>query len=211
MRKLYNSKAFKILEISIFYILIPFLVENKVFGEGQLNKVVPLMTIFLIFLALLLHDPSFENKRLIKLRPYNWKGAAIRFLIIGLFATAYTRIFHPDLPFHFLQEKPQNFLLFLILYPLISVIPQEIIYRVYFFHRYEGLFRNGKALAALNVALFAFLHFIYDNYIAVAGAAIVGAIFVLNYLRTRSLINVAIEHYAYGVLTFVIGLGKYVK
>jgi hypothetical protein len=211
MRRLYNSNGFKFFELSFFYILIPLLVERKLFGEGQMNRAIPLLATFIIFLVLLLNDRSFKNKNLIKLRSYNWKLAAARFLIVGVIAFAYVYFFQPELLFNFVQEKPHKFLIFLVAYPFISVIPQEVIYRVYFFHRYEGIFRNINVLAVFNAILFGYLHFIYDNYIAVVGATVIGIIYVLNYIRTRSLLNVAIEHYAYGAMIFIMGLGKYFK
>lgn len=211
MRRLYNSKGFKFFEIAFFYVFIPLFVERKFFGEGQINRAIPLLSTFVIFLVLLLKDRSFKNNSLLKFRSYNWKRAAIRFLIVSAFAFAYLYFFHPDLLFNFVREKPGRFLIFLAVYPFLSVIPQEVIYRVYFFHRYEGIFRNESIVAIFNAILFGYLHFIYDNYIAVVGATVVGIILVLNYLRTKSLINVSIEHYAYGVMIFVLGFGKYIK
>jgi len=53
-----------------------------------------------------------------------------------------------------------------LLYPLWSVVPQELIYRSFFFNRYKVLFRNEKVMAVASAAFFAFLHIVFNNWIA---------------------------------------------
>lgn len=211
MKRLVSSKFFKFSELFIFYILFPFLTERKVFGEGQLNKAIPLFATFILFLIILLKDKDFNNKRFFKIGTYNWDKALVRFLVISVIGFFYVYFFQHDLLFNFAQEKPHKYFLFLLIYPIASVIPQELIYRLYFFHRYSELFNNEKQMVIFNAILFGYLHLIYDNWIAVVGATLIGLIFIYNYLKTKSLISVSAEHYAYGVMTFTLGLGKYFK
>lgn len=211
MNKFYNSKIFKFSELTIFYIVIPLLVERKVFGDTMLNKILPLLITFVLFTVFLYFDKSFDNHNFFEIRKYNWRKAAIRFGIVSVLVFAFVYCFHRDLLFNFAEQKPEKFIIFLLVYPLVSVIPQEIIYRVYFFYRYKGIFGDTNALAMFNAVLFGYLHFIYDNYLAVVGATLIGIVFVFNYLKTKSLISVSIEHYAYGIMIFTIGLGKFFK
>lgn len=207
-----NSKIFKVGELFFFYILLPFLVDQKVFGGGQFGKGIPLIITCIIFLVVLLKSKGYKNKNLIKFsKDYDWSKALLRFLIIAVIAFLFVYFFHNDLLFHFADEKPERYLLFLVIYPVVSVIPQEIVYRGYFFYRYKSIFPNIKIMGIINAILFGYLHFIYDNWLAVIGAALVGIVFIINYLKTKSLMNVAIEHYAYGILIFTLGLGKFFK
>ncbi len=71
--------------------------------------------------------------------------------------------------------------------PLLSVIPQELVFRTFFFHRYGPLFGDWKWIGvAVNGLLFGFAHIIFDNWIAVAGSAVIGAIIAYRYWVTRS-------------------------
>jgi uncharacterized protein len=98
----------------------------------------------------------------------------------------------------------------MLLYPLISVLPQELIFRSFFFHRYGPLFRGQPWLAiGVNGALFGFAHLIYGNYEAVVLSAALGLLLAYRYARTRSLWAVCVEHTLYGELAFAIGLGHY--
>ena len=212
MQTFFNSKGFKIFELLFFFILIPFLVEREVFGDGRWARIIPLVTTAVIFLLVLLSNKDYDNKNLIKFdKNYKWENEIIRFLIITVIAFFFVEILYNDLLFNFAQKRPDRYLIFLVVYPLLSVIPQEIIYRGYFFYRYKSLFSNIKVMGIVNALLFGFLHYIYDNWIAVIGATLVGIIFVVHYIRTKSLLNIAIIHYAYGVMIFTIGLGKFFK
>ncbi|MGK7391103.1 MAG: CPBP family intramembrane glutamic endopeptidase [Candidatus Cyclobacteriaceae bacterium M2_1C_046] len=212
MQSFYNSKGFKISELLFFYIAVPILVEQRVFGEGPLNKIIPLLGTCAVFTIVLLANKDYDNKNFIRFNAdYKWGNVVIRFLVISVVAFFFVEIYYPELLFNFAEEKPEKFLIFLAVYPIISVIPQEIIYRGYFFYRYKSLFSNIKVMGVVNALLFGFLHYMYDNWLAVIGATLVGILFVLHYIRTKSLLNVVIIHYAYGILIFTVGLGKFFK
>lgn len=44
--------------------------------------------------------------------------------------------------------------LVIVLYPILSVYPQELIFRAFLFHRYAPLFGNGVGLVAASAAAF---------------------------------------------------------
>ena len=60
-----------------------------------------------------------------------------------------------------------------------------------------------------NAIIFELTHFIYDNWVAPIATFLVSWIFIFNYLKTRSLINVSLEHYFYGLIMFTIGFGYF--
>jgi hypothetical protein len=108
-------------------------------------------------------------------------------------------------PHQLAPHVPQ--LALLILYPLISVWPQEVLYRSFFFERYEPLF--GRAIPFASAIAFAFLHIVYANLVAVAMTLAGGLWFSATYLRTRSLPLAWLEHSLYGLFVFSIGLGEF--
>jgi membrane protease YdiL (CAAX protease family) len=100
-------------------------------------------------------------------------------------------------------------ILILILYPIFSAFPQEIIYRKFFFQRYGKLFRNKETLIITNAFLFSFAHIIYLNPIVIIFTFIGGLLMAISYSQHQSLFKVSLEHGLYGNIVFSSGLGNY--
>jgi membrane protease YdiL (CAAX protease family) len=131
------------------------------------------------------------------------------FIIFGAAITLATRLARPgtflDLP----RQQPILWAVIMVLYPLLSVWPQEVIFRRFLFHRYAPLFCNRFALIAASAAAFGFAHIIFLNWIAIAMTAVGGAMFAARYARHKSLGLCCLEHSLYGCLVFTIGLGQF--
>jgi membrane protease YdiL (CAAX protease family) len=97
----------------------------------------------------------------------------------------------------------------MLLYPLLSALPQELIYRAFFFQRYDRLFPSEQWLGITSAIAFSALHIIYDNWWAVGLSLIGGFIFVETYRKSKSLYWVSLEHAIYGCLVFTIGMGHF--
>ncbi len=97
----------------------------------------------------------------------------------------------------------------LIFYPLVSVIPQELIYRVAFFSRYRDTIKNPLLLIFINALAFSILHTIYMNPFAL-GLTFIGGLFYA-YLRIKgaSLYELIILHTLHGLTLFWVGLGQF--
>jgi membrane protease YdiL (CAAX protease family) len=93
------------------------------------------------------------------------------------------------------------------LYPLLSVWPQEIIFRRFLFHRYERLF--GNQITSASAIMFSYAHIIFLTSLAVLLTLAGGLLFARSYAKTRSLKLTGLEHAIYGCLVFTIGLGQY--
>jgi membrane protease YdiL (CAAX protease family) len=96
----------------------------------------------------------------------------------------------------------------MLLYPLLSVWPQEVIFRRFFFARYQEIF-GAAGLVPASALAFGFAHIIFLNWVAVAMTLAGGAIFATDYARYRRLGLACLEHSLYGCLIFTIGLGQY--
>jgi len=106
-------------------------------------------------------------------------------------------------------QRPELWLAIMVLYPIVSVLPQEIIYRVFFFGRYRPLFGDGMAMMLANALAFGLGHLIFHNWPSVALTFLGGWLFARTYQRTKSLRAVSVEHALYGCAIFTIGYGHY--
>lgn len=202
----YNSKAYMVFEFLFFYVFVPFIATAVLDGW---YKVIPLLLIALFFLTLLLKDSSFDKSVLTRLDRDYIKKSVARVVVITILLIWFTWWIFPDLFFRYPVENFKSYALTFFLYPIASVLPQEIIYRVYYFHRYQSIVPEKYLLMLSNAIIFGLTHFIYDNWVAPIATFLVSWIFIFNYLKTRSLINVSLEHYFYGLIMFTIGFGYF--
>jgi membrane protease YdiL (CAAX protease family) len=110
-----------------------------------------------------------------------------------------------DLP----RREPWLWLAVVVLYPLLSVYPQELLFRAFLLHRYAAIFGTGRRAALACAAAFGFVHLLFGNLLAVAATLAGGWLFARRYQHTRSLLVVSVEHTLYGITIFTIGLGRY--
>ena len=97
----------------------------------------------------------------------------------------------------------------MVLYPALSVLPQEMIYRRFIFRRYAKLLTGPRQRIAASAGAFAVAHVIFLNPWAVLLTGIGGVLFAETYARTGRLRYVWLEHALYGCLIFTIGLGRF--
>lgn len=137
------------------------------------------------------------------------RSILIRTPIIIAALLAIVWVFYPDQLFAFPAQRPVLWMVVMVLYPILSALPQEFIYRTFFFHRY-GDYISLKYGSVLTSALaFSFLHIVYDNWWAIGLSFVAGILFGLTYRRTKSLFWVTVEHAIYGCLVFTLGMGHF--
>lgn len=159
----------------------------------------------------LLNDAGFDRKLLWS--SYRWAASAPQ--ILALFAVAATIVgaaiylVAPQLLFNFVRRAPAFWALVMLLYPALSVYPQGIVYRVFIFERYCGLFPNSALLILISAFAFSFAHIIFRNPIAVTLTLLGGFLFAWRYAETDSLFTSSFEHALYGCWMFTVGLGEY--
>lgn len=127
-------------------------------------------------------------------------GAAVALVVAVHFAC-------PERLFDWPRTRPELWVTVLVAYPLLSVLPQEVLYRRFFFGRLRALRVDDRVIALASAAAFGLVHLIYRNAPAVALSLIGGWFFADTYRRSGSLALVCIEHALYGALVFTIGLG----
>ena len=196
------------LEFSVIFVGIPLLIYFRLLP----NLPIPyLLAGGLVVFFLLRADPSFDSRQL-----FSW-GDAQRFLLPLLlrdaiflaFVAIAVRLFAPDLLFSLVKRAPLLWVLVMVLYPLVSVYPQELLYRAFFFHRYAPLFGSGWTMLLASALAFGFVHIIFGNWLAVALCVVGGFLFSLTYHSSGSLLLACVDHAIFGNFIFTIGLGRF--
>ncbi|HEX9743727.1 MAG TPA: CPBP family intramembrane glutamic endopeptidase [Nitrospiraceae bacterium] len=107
------------------------------------------------------------------------------------------------------RSEPLKWSVLMVLYPFLSALPQEVMFRTWYFNRYEHLFGRVQSAVIVNGLVFGGAHVVMDNWVAVAATVPLGWLLGWTYARTRSLSLVWIEHTLYGVLIFTVGPGLF--
>lgn len=132
----------------------------------------------------------------------------LRFVICAAVLAAAMQYFQPERMFEFVNGRPKLWMLVMVLYPLLSVVPQEIIFRRYLFTRFETIFTPTMMVLVSGLG-FGFAHIVFNNWVAPVLCAVGGLMFARTYQRTGSLALVCLEHALYGDFIFTLGLGRY--
>ncbi|MBC7772014.1 MAG: CPBP family intramembrane metalloprotease [Pyrinomonadaceae bacterium] len=167
-------------------------------------------TLAALCLVMLMRDPSFERWRLANGAGFRRGLAPIVavFAVSGACLTAALLIYDSPRFLSLPRERPVLWAIIMVGYPILSVYPQEIAFRAFFCHRYERLMSRW-VFVGVSAAAFGFAHIIMHNPVAVLFSTVGGALFMLTYQRTRSLLACAFEHAIYGCFLFTIGWGSY--
>ncbi len=179
-------------------------------AAGTKIPVIPLLLVAGFFVATYLGRAVPAQFRAALLSPWR-RGelARIGFQVAlgAALLSVYVLSVHPESLFHFPRERPGTWAVLLSLYPLLSVLPQELLFRVFFFHRYGPLWSGTATPVLVSALVFGLAHLVYGSGLAVALATIGGLFFSWTFARTGSLLLVVVEHSLYGALLFTIGLG----
>lgn len=201
---MFLNQKFKIFEFIFLFILIPILFFVKIIPIYLLHVVLWLISLYsLIVLKKYYKAKFFDKFKLDDLKYILW-----RFTLVASFVIFFTYMFFEEYFLIFINEKTKYFLLVMIFYPLLSVIPQEFIFRKFFFKRYSFTF-SSNYLLLINVFCFTWAHIFFNNYLALLVTLLGGYLFAQTYTKTNSFSLVCLEHILYGNLLFTIGLGDY--
>lgn len=129
------------------------------------------------------------------------------FACIGMMGFIY--FYATERMFNLITERPDILPWLLLMYPLISALPQEFIFCNFFFRRYKPFFGEGKWMVLASAVIFAYVHILYINPVAPVLCLAGGLIFAITFKKHHSLALVTIEHALYGNALFLIGLGQY--
>jgi uncharacterized protein len=195
-------------ELLILFVVLPLAFRFKPFPFPPIPALW-LMAAYCIYR--LLYDASFDRRQLWN-SPALWANATqilLIFAVVALLVGVGVRFLAPGRLFSFVKRAPAFWVLVMVLYPALSVYPQGIIYRAFFFERYRALFPSSAVMIVMSAVAFSFVHIIFRNPIAVCFTFIGGLLFAWRYAETGSLLTSSFEHALYGCWMFTIGLGEY--
>jgi len=204
-------RVWLLIEMLLFFVATPIVLYNLLYQEG-----IPLLAllppVFIFFIVFLIFDRSFSWRETFGVG-IRLKDLASILLIFAIAGPALALFAYNDVPQRFLAFPRYAYDLWLtimIFYPIASVTTQEIMYRVFFFHRYRPLFEGDpQAGIFLNAVLFSFSHIVFQNVTTLVISFLGGLLFAWRYQTSRSFWALCLEHALYGNLIFTVGLGVY--
>ena len=147
-----------------------------------------------------------------------WNAAALRpqltrlawrALAAGLVIGVFVLLYEPERFLLFPKSMPALWVMVMVIYPLLSVVPQELLMRSFYTRRYATLFTTRHGMLFSSAIAFGLLHLVFHNWIALVFSTLAGFFLADTYARTKSLAAVWLEHTIYGCLVFTLGLGWY--
>jgi membrane protease YdiL (CAAX protease family) len=141
--------------------------------------------------------------------PREWHRVLSTFALATPLLTLAVWITRPQALFALPLHHPLGWAAVMALYPPLSALPQELVFRAFFFNRYRFLFGSGVWLAVGSAVAFALTHLVFRNWIALALTLPGGLLFAHTYRRGGGLLLVTAEHALYGCLVFTLGYGRF--
>jgi membrane protease YdiL (CAAX protease family) len=201
-----QSVSYKLVEFFLIFILVPvsFALEFPVW----IKMIIAIIGFFYILYVLL----KIEKQNLKLSKNINWhsffKTTLIKLLVIALITIVFVFFSDKSSLFKVIINKPIQWLVLLFVYSVFSVYPQELIYRTFYFQRYQHLFRSNYQFIFINAIVFALAHLFFKNSLVIILTFLGGLLFAFTYNKRKSTLLVTIEHAIYGCWLFTVGMGE---
>lgn len=201
-----KNTSYLLPEFFLLFVLLPtsFALDYSIFIKMGLGLV---GFAYIIFILKRVERVSFRLSEKVNWRSF-WKHTLLRLVVIIAVTTCYVLYVDASALFFVPKTDLRLFIIILFIYTFLSVWPQEIIYRTFFFKRYESLFRSKSLFVFINAVLFSLAHVFFRNTLVLVLTFLGGLLFGLTYLKFRSTTLVSIEHAIYGNWLFTVGMGK---
>ncbi len=201
-----ETNVYKGIELLLFFVLLP---VGLLLDVHPIFKIIPVVIGFIYILYVL------RKKGMLKLQlpgkerwSLFWKETFIKLILIALITGLYVVFVAPENLFSVVVKKPWLWVVILFVYTFLSVWPQEIIYRTFFYERYEKLVANQWFFIFINAILFSLAHLFLRSMMVQLLTFVGGLLFAYTYKKTRSTTLVSIEHALYGNWLFTVGMGE---
>ncbi|NND64306.1 MAG: CPBP family intramembrane metalloprotease, partial [Flavobacteriaceae bacterium] len=156
-----KTARYRSLELLVLFILLPLSLAIPYSFYAKAGMVL-LGLVYVIYVLIKVEGISFKIKERLNWRLFARRTAFI-FATIAIITTAYVWAVDKSALFYVPLNNPKLFVFILFIYSLISVWPQEIIYRTFFFNRYGDLFKSEALLIFVNAVLFSLAHIFLRN------------------------------------------------
>ncbi len=162
---------------------------------------------YLVWVLLKVEKNKFKVHKNLPWKTF-WRTLWIQLGIIAVITILYVYYTDSSKLFGVMLNKPGLYFFILFIYSFFSVYPQELVYRTFFFQRYEAFFNSKALLVFVNAVIFSLAHFFLKNTLVFILTFIGGILFAITFSKTRSTLMVSIEHAIYGSWLFTVGMGE---
>jgi len=197
----------RLLEFTLFYIGLPVLL----WATSVQTMLLPILWLGAVFAWTMLrygrdNHPPRAGEPTVKMH-HELAVILLRFIAVAFGLTLALYFYHPEWLF-WLPRKSLGFWgLIIVAYPLLSVLPQAMIYRLLFERRYAKCFSTPGLSLLVGTLVFCLAHLPFNNFWALLFTLPGGVLFLRTYRLTGSLGLSTLEHALYGDLLFTIGWG----
>lgn len=116
----------------------------------------------------------------------------------------------PEALWMIVRRNPELMAMIALGYPVVSALPQEVVFRVLFFERYAPILPSRIApQIVLNATIFALAHVMYWSWIVLALTFAGGLLFAWSYRVRGNFPEAVVLHSVAGVALFLLGMGVY--
>lgn len=192
------------------YVLVP--IGLAVFlPAGATFPVLFVLVVVSVLGGVLLHwTPTFAWRDLLAGTDQIGWGVVAGFALVVLAASlAVILLTQPESLLRLPMEQPGPWVLTMALYPILSALPQKVVFRPLFFRRYAVLLPPGLPAILLNAAVFSLAHLMLWNWIVLAMTFVGGMAFAWAYVVRGSFPMAVLLHSVAGWILFTLGLGVY--
>lgn len=200
-----QRKGFKILELVVLFICIPIVLTL----DFDIAYKLPLVLSGVVYCTWVsIRFKLISKGSLITLDfKKNLTRIMITFGLVSLTSFSFIYTLHPENLFIVVKKAPVLWATILLVYAVLSVYPQELLYRTFYFNRYANVFEK-KYLILINIIIFPIAHLMFNNNLVLLVTLIGGILFTMSYIKHRSVLLTSIEHALYGNVLFTIGMGE---
>lgn len=197
-------------ECFILFVAAPIFTAYLIFVGELSNAAMPqvFLALFVLAMVLLFLTRGFSWRSLVQGRfSPDWRLLAAFVVATSIITVSMTLWLAPGRLFWLPTHAPELWRTIIIFYPIVSVLPQSIIYRALFFSRYRPIFPSDTAAIIANAFMFGLAHLFYLNWVAFVLTSLGGAVFAWVHYKRESYWFANLLHAFGGWAVFTSGLG----
>lgn len=195
-------------EFGLFFLVAPLLMAVALPPRWMF----PMLFAFAAAGLILLHaTPGFRWRELAGgMARVNWLWLGLVGLATFLAGLWVMREYVPPRLWFLARRNPELMAMIALLYPFLSALPQEIVFRVLYFRRYGRLLPAARGAGILlNALVFAWAHLMYWSWIVLVMTFLGGLAFAVSYRLRGSFPEAVLAHAIAGLVLFALGLGAF--
>lgn len=201
-----TSAIYRLSEFFILFVIFPVMMALS-FSIWMKLSIGLIGFLYVIYILLKVENIQININSEINWRPF-LTSTIIKLLFIVIITVFYVLFTDRSLLFTVLINKPVLWVIILFIYSVFSVYPQELLYRTFFFKRYNSLIKSKFLFIFINAVVFSLGHIFFKNILVIVLTFFGGLLFAFTFYKTKSTLLVTLEHAIYGCWLFTVGMGS---